>query len=35
MIPTSTGAAKAIGMLPELLGKLDGVTIRVPPRTSR
>src|SRR6202166_2243862 len=31
MIPTSTGAAKAIGLvLPELLGKLDGVSIRVP-----
>lgn len=31
MIPTSTGAAKAIGLvLPELDGKLDGVSIRVP-----
>ncbi|HNX38760.1 MAG TPA: type I glyceraldehyde-3-phosphate dehydrogenase [Candidatus Cloacimonadota bacterium] len=31
MIPTSTGAAKAIGMvIPELAGKLDGVAIRVP-----
>jgi len=31
MIPTSTGAAKAIGLvLPELLGKLDGGAIRVP-----
>jgi glyceraldehyde 3-phosphate dehydrogenase len=31
MIPTSTGAAKAIGLvLPELSGKLDGVAIRVP-----
>src|ERR1700730_17937151 len=31
MIPTSTGAAKAIGLvLPELAGKLDGVSIRVP-----
>ena len=31
MIPTSTGAAKAIGLvLPELDGKLDGVAIRVP-----
>src|SRR5207248_6462509 len=29
--PTSTGAAKAIGLvLPELKGKLDGVAIRVP-----
>ncbi|QOL79836.1 type I glyceraldehyde-3-phosphate dehydrogenase [Pseudooceanicola spongiae] len=31
MIPTSTGAAKAIGLvLPELAGKLDGSSIRVP-----
>jgi glyceraldehyde 3-phosphate dehydrogenase len=31
MIPTSTGAARAIGLvLPELAGKLDGVSIRVP-----
>ena len=31
MIPTSTGAAKAIGLvLPELKGKLDGVSVRVP-----
>lgn len=30
-IPTSTGAAKAIGLvLPELKGKLDGVSVRVP-----
>src|ERR1700758_209050 len=32
MIPTSTGAAKAIGLvIPELKGKLDGSSIRVPP----
>jgi glyceraldehyde 3-phosphate dehydrogenase len=31
MIPTSTGAAKAIGLvLPQLKGKLDGTAIRVP-----
>jgi glyceraldehyde 3-phosphate dehydrogenase len=31
MIPTSTGAAKAIGLvMPELKGKLDGVSVRVP-----
>lgn len=31
MIPTSTGAAKALGLvLPEMKGKLDGVAIRVP-----
>jgi glyceraldehyde 3-phosphate dehydrogenase len=31
MIPTSTGAAKAIGsVIPELKGKLDGFAIRVP-----
>ena len=31
MIPTSTGAAKAVGLvMPELDGKLDGVSIRVP-----
>lgn len=30
-IPTSTGAAKAIGLvLPELKGKLDGISVRVP-----
>lgn len=34
MIPTSTGAAKAIGnIIPELKGKLDGVAIRVPTPT--
>ena len=31
MIPTSTGAARAVGLvLPELNGKLDGTSIRVP-----
>jgi glyceraldehyde 3-phosphate dehydrogenase len=31
MIPTSTGAAKALGLvLPELKGKLDGSAVRVP-----
>jgi glyceraldehyde 3-phosphate dehydrogenase len=31
MVPTTTGAAKAIGLvLPELAGKLDGASIRVP-----
>ena len=31
MIPTSTGAAKAVGLvLPELKGKLDGTSVRVP-----
>lgn len=31
MIPTTTGAAKAIGLvLPELAGKLDGLAVRVP-----
>src|SRR6184192_3358847 len=34
MIPTSTGAAKAIGLvLPELQGKLDGVAVRAPVAT--
>jgi glyceraldehyde 3-phosphate dehydrogenase len=34
MIPTSTGAAKAIGLvLPELKGKLDGTSLRVPTPT--
>jgi glyceraldehyde 3-phosphate dehydrogenase len=31
MIPTTTGAAKAVGLvLPHLKGKLDGIAIRVP-----
>ncbi|WP_417478389.1 type I glyceraldehyde-3-phosphate dehydrogenase [Maricaulis sp.] len=31
MIPTSTGAAKAVGLvIPELVGKLDGAAVRVP-----
>jgi glyceraldehyde-3-phosphate dehydrogenase type I len=31
MIPTSTGAAKALGeVIPEMLGKLDGYAVRVP-----
>jgi glyceraldehyde 3-phosphate dehydrogenase len=31
MIPTSTGAARAVGLvLPELKGRLDGISIRVP-----
>src|SRR5262249_21936137 len=31
MIPTSTGAAKAIGLvIPDLAGKLDGMAVRVP-----
>src|SRR5690554_5410609 len=31
IIPTSTGAAKAIGLvIPELAGRLDGMTVRVP-----
>jgi len=34
IIPTSTGAAKAIGnVIPELKGKLDGIAIRVPTPT--
>lgn len=34
MIPTSTGAAKAVGLvLPDLKGKLDGIAIRVPTPT--
>ena len=34
IIPTSTGAAKAIGLvLPELVGKLDGYALRVPTPT--
>jgi glyceraldehyde 3-phosphate dehydrogenase len=34
IIPTSTGAAKAIGkMIPELDGKLDGISVRVPTPT--
>jgi len=34
MIPTSTGAAKAIGkMIPEIDGKLDGIAVRVPTPT--
>ena len=35
MIPTSTGAAKAVGLvLPQLAGKLDGLAVRVPTPTS-
>jgi len=31
MVPTSTGAAKAIGLvLPKLAGKMDGISVRVP-----
>ncbi|NQD95960.1 type I glyceraldehyde-3-phosphate dehydrogenase [Pseudomonas sp. CrR25] len=34
MIPTSTGAAKTIGLvLPELAGRLDGLSVRVPTAT--
>ena len=36
IVPTSTGAAKAIGLvLPELKGKLDGYALRVPIRPVR
>ena len=36
LIPTSTGAAKAIGLvLPELQGKLDGIAVRAPSRRGR
>ncbi len=36
IVPTSTGAAKAIGLvLPELKGKLDGYALRVPTRPAR
>lgn len=36
VVPTSTGAAKAIGLvLPELKGKLDGYALRVPIPTAR
>jgi len=35
MIPTTTGAAKAIGLvIPELKGKIDGIAVRVPTPTS-
>ena len=35
MIPTTTGAARAVGeVLPELKGKLDGSAVRVPTPTS-
>lgn len=31
IIPTSTGAARAVGLvLPELAGTLDGIAVRVP-----
>ena len=34
MIPTSTGAAKAVGLvLPQLVGRLDGLAVRVPTPT--
>ena len=36
MIPTSTGAAKAVGLvLPQLAGKLDGLAVRVPTQRVR
>ena len=36
LIPTSTGAAKAIGLvLPELKGKVDGISVRAPSRRAR
>lgn len=35
MVPTSTGAARAIGKIfPELVGKLDGISLRVPVPTA-
>ena len=30
MIPTKTGAAEAVGLVPELAGKLTGLAVRVP-----
>ena len=36
LIPTTTGAAKAIGLvLPELQGKVDGISVRAPSRRAR
>ena len=36
LVPTSTGAAKAIGLvLPELQGKVDGISVRAPVATAR